>query len=91
MTKRGGELRVVISEDGILLCFIASNGGEIGLNVLTVAGELDDAEARILVQWCWDRLGNAAAHNLPADVREGIEDRIAELSALLDAKAAKPS
>jgi hypothetical protein len=31
------------------------------------------------------------ARDLPADIREGIEDRIAELSALIDAKAAKPS
>jgi hypothetical protein len=91
MTKLGGNLRVIISEEGILLCFTASNGGEIGFDVLTVAGELDVAEARILVQWCRDRLGNAATHNLPLDVREGVEDRIAELSALIDAKAAKPS
>ena len=87
----GGGIRVVVGEEGIILRFIASNGGEIGFDVLTVAGELDTAEGRIMVQWCWDRLGDAAAYNLPADVREGIEDRIAELSALIDAKAAKLS
>jgi hypothetical protein len=86
-----GGIQVIVGEEGIKTLFIASDGGEVELDALAVAGELDPDSARIMLQWCRDRLMDAVGADLPADVREGVEDKIAALAAQVDAKAAKRS
>lgn len=88
---QGGGIRVTVGEEGILVRFIASDGTEMGVEMLTLAEELDPDCARTILRWCRDRVQDAGAHNLPADVRDDVEDRIAGLASLIDAKAAKRS
>jgi hypothetical protein len=88
MSQSGG-IRVTVGEEGILVRFIASDGTEMSVEMLSLAEELDSDCARTIVQWCRDRVRDVTAHDLPADVREEVEDRIAGLASLIEVKATK--
>lgn len=66
-------IRVIVRPEDITALFVASNGQEVALDVLAVTSELDPGERRTMIQWCRDRLSDAA---LPADVRRQIEAKI---------------
>jgi hypothetical protein len=85
---RGG-LCVIVGEQGVALRFIASDGDEVFFDMLALVGDLDSEEGRILLQWCRDRVQDAMAYDLPADIREKVEDRIAQVASLIDAEAAR--
>jgi hypothetical protein len=77
---RGG-LRLIVSEDGILMRLIASDGNTLDVDMLPIIEELDPIDARTMVLWCRDRVREAAAFDLPDDVRESLESRIDEIAA----------
>jgi len=45
-----GGIQVIVGEEGIKTLFIARDGGEVELDALAVAGELDPNSARIMLQ-----------------------------------------
>jgi hypothetical protein len=57
----GGGIRVTVGEEGILVRFIASDGSEMSVEMLSLAEELDPDCARTIVQWCRDGIRDAVA------------------------------
>jgi hypothetical protein len=48
------------------------------------------SNGRVFLQWCRDRVQDAITYDLPADVRGEVENRIAEVDSVIDAKSNGP-
>jgi hypothetical protein len=61
---------------------IATDGGEIFFDVLELAEGFEGENRKVLLQWCRDRLREAAAVDLPDDVRQQVQAKIERIATM---------
>lgn len=79
-------LAVSVSDTGILIHFIAHDGSETQIDVLTVLDASSAMTNKALVNWCHERLDGATADEVSEERRFGILATIDEVAAAKEAE-----
>jgi hypothetical protein len=75
-----------VSETGIFIHFIASDGSETQIDVLTVLDCASTMTNKPLLHWCYERLEEAAASEMPDEVRWDVLASLDEIVATHEAE-----
>jgi hypothetical protein len=75
------KLRVTVEDAGVFVRFKASDGREVGMNMIETAKNLGSGFGRTIAQWCKDVIDEQPTRRLAPQVRDKLLAQVHSLSA----------